>query len=93
MSQLKLALMGTGLVGLGILSIIWYFVKLISCVMIAGLISTKICNLNGMYWWFSSIIIFCLLTRILFSNSSSEWYNDLHEKYNKKLEKENEYKI
>ena len=88
MSQIKLALMGTGLVGLGICSIIWYFVKLISCIMIAGLISTKVCNLSGMYWWFSSVIIFCLLTKILFYGNSSEWYNDLHKKYNKKVEEE-----
>ena len=89
MSQIKLALMGIGLVGLGICSVIWYFVKLISCIMIAGLISTKICNLSGMYWWFSSVIIFCLITKVLFLNNSSVWYNDLNTKYNKKVKEEN----
>ena len=88
MSQIKLALMGTGLVGLGICSIIWYFVKLISCIMIAGLISTRLCNLSGMYWWFSSVIIFSLLINILFYNTSSEGYNDLYKKYKKKVEEE-----
>ena len=88
MSQMKLALMGTGLVGLGICSIIWYFVKIISCIMIAGLISTRLCNLSGMYWWFSSVIIFSLLINILFYNTSSEGYNDLYKKYKKKVEEE-----
>ena len=88
MSQMKLALMGTGLVGLGICSIIWYFVKIISCIMIAGLISTRLCNLSGMYWWFSSVIIFSLLINIFFYNTSSEGYNDLYKKYKKKVEEE-----
>ena len=79
MSQIKLALMGTGLVGLGICSIIWYFVKIISCIMIAGLISTRLCNLMTKK---------VLLTKILFYGNSSEWYNDLHKKYNKKVEEE-----
>lgn len=86
MSNLKLALSGMGLVAIGMFGIVWYIVKLISCIMIATLISSKL-GLGGHYWWFSSVIIFCILGRFvyLFKENSSNTYSDLVEKYNDKV--------
>lgn len=81
MSYLKERLVGTGIVGLGIFIIIWYIVKLISCIMIAGLISIKL-GLSGYYWWFSSIIIYCVLGKIIFFGNSSRGYRELVKRYN-----------
>ncbi|MBS7258328.1 MAG: hypothetical protein KIG63_07770 [Methanobrevibacter sp.] len=81
MSYLKERLVDTGIVGLGIFIIIWYIVKLISCIMIAGLISIRL-GLSGYYWWFSSIIICCVLGKIIFFGNSSGGYSELVKRYN-----------
>lgn len=78
MSYLKERLVSSGIVGLGI---IWYIVKVISCVMIAGLISIKL-GLSGYYWWFSSIIIYCVLGKIIFFRNNSKGYGELVKRYN-----------
>lgn len=90
MSEFKLVLIGFGLVGIGIFSVIWNIVKVISCIMIAGLISTSIFHLTGYYWWFSSIIIYCIIRKILFLGNTSKTYQEWIEKYQKMTSEEKE---
>lgn len=87
MDYSKEILLETGLVGFGIFIIIWYFVKLISCMMIAGLISMEL-GLSGYYWWFNSIIIYCILGKIVFLGNSSNSYKKLLEEYTDYVNKE-----
>lgn len=88
MSELKLILIGLGLGGLGIFTIIWYIVKVISCIMIAGLISTSIFHLTGYYWWFSSIIIYCILGKILFLGNDGNKFKEWNDKYQEMVNEE-----
>lgn len=85
---MKEILEGISLLGLGIILLIWIILKFISCIMIAGLISTVICHLTGYYWWFSSIIIFIILIKIVFYNNDFKVYQDLVYDYNKENNKE-----
>lgn len=48
--------------------------------MIAGLISTKI-GLNSYYWWFSSIIIFSILLKLVFTGNNLDTYTMLVKDY------------
>lgn len=83
--SLKLALEGIGLVGLGIFTILWHVIKLISCIMIAGLISLKL-GLTSYFWWFGTIIIFTILTKIVFYGNNTSSYKELVDNYNEKIE-------
>lgn len=84
---------GIGLIGLGTFTIIWYILKIISCIMIAGLISTRI-GLNNYYWWFSSIIIFSILLKIVFMGNNIDNYIQLVDDYKKDTNCKNiDYKI
>lgn len=85
---MKEILEGISLLGLGIILLIWIILKFIACIMIAGLISTLICHLTGYYWWFSSIIIFSILIKIVFYNNDFKVYQDLVYDYNKENNKE-----
>lgn len=88
MSNIKLAFEGLGLVLLGVFNVFWYFIKLISSVIIAGLISVKL-GLSGYYWWFSSILLFCVINKIIFFGNSTNSYNELVDKYKIKSEENN----
>ena len=83
MSNIKLVLEGLGIVSLGFFSIVWYIVKLVSSIMVAGLISIKL-GLTGYYWWFGSIISFCLINKIIFWGNSTSTYKELVDKYTDK---------
>ena len=83
-------LYGVGLASLGIFSVFWWILKIISCILIAGLISYKICSLTGWYWWFSSIILFCILKSLVFFDTDIKPYNDLVDKYKKSVSDDEE---
>lgn len=89
MNNLKIVVYGMGVLGIGIASIIWWIIVNISCIMIAGYISTKIFGLNGYYWWFASIITFCILSKIIFLGSSNDFYSKLSDNYKEYVENEN----
>ena len=91
MSAWKLMLMGLGITGLGVFNIFWTVIKVISCIMIAGYISIRAFHLSGLYWWFSSIILYCILAKIVFFGNNNEAYGDMVEKYNGKVEEELNY--
>lgn len=74
-------LYGIGIASLGIATIFWWILKLVSCIFIAGLISYSVCGLTGWYWWFSSIILFCILKNLVFFNTDVKPYNSLVDKY------------
>ena len=85
MSELKLALEGIGLVILGFANVVWALIKLISCIAVAGYISIRL-GLYGYFWWFTSIVIFCILCKLVFYGNSNKTYSGLVEKYNNKCE-------
>lgn len=85
MMDWKLTLAGFGLFGWGIFSILWWIIKLISCIIIATLISTRL-GLTSYYWWCGSIILFSVLCKIVFAGNSSSSYEEMSEKYQKKVE-------
>ena len=85
MSGLGLALEGIGLVIYGFANLVWFLVKLISCIVVAGYISIRL-GLSGDLWWFSSIVIFCILCKLVFYGNSNKTYSGLVEKYNNKCE-------
>lgn len=87
MSEIKIAFEGLGIVLLGLITVVWQIVKIISCLFIAGLISTKM-GLGGNYWWFASIIIFTFLCKILFLGNNNETYSNLVDNYNEKVNEE-----
>lgn len=89
MSGIKLALEGIGLVLLGFVNIAWSLTKIISAIMVAGYISIKL-GLNGYIWWFSSIVIFCILTKILLYGNGKNTYNELVENYSSKTKEYDE---
>lgn len=80
-SDKKLIIKGLGILLLGIFSVIWTIVVFISSIVISTLISVKL-GLTGYYWWFGSIIIFCLLNKIIyFNNDGLSNYSELVERY------------
>lgn len=80
---MKQMLQGLGIAILGFLMIIWYLIKIISCILIASFISVKF-GLTGYYWLASSVIIFALLVKILFigNHQFSEYYSGLVNNFN-----------
>ena len=88
MGNVSLILEGLGIAVIGVFTILWFIIVLISCVMMAGLISVKL-GFSGYYWWFSSIVVFSLLWRILFyGKQTSSDYGELVDKYKDKCEDE-----
>ena len=85
MSGLGLTLEGIGLVIYGFANLIWVLAKLISCIAVAGYISIRL-GLSGYLWWFSSIVIFCILSKIVFYKNSNKLYNKWVENYSDKCE-------
>lgn len=78
------------ILGLGILTLFWIILKLVSSIMISGFINANIFHLNGMYWWFGSIIIFCIINKIIFYNNDITFYNNLVDNYTDKEDSEEE---
>lgn len=73
-----------GILSIGIFGIIWSLIKLVSCVMIAGYISNYL-GLDNYYWWFSSIILFSILVKLVFHGNSNEFYENLVDDYKENL--------
>ena len=74
-------LIGIWLISIGIFIIIWYICLLISCILISGLISVRLFHLTGLYWWCSSIIIFALLCKLVYTKNIKEDYDKLVSEY------------
>lgn len=88
-SSIGLALEGLGILGLTLFSLIWYLIKIISIIMITGLISTRL-GLSGYYWWYSYILIFCVLMRIIFYGNKDTTLNGMMKNYSEKVREDNE---
>lgn len=71
---------GLGLLSIGIFSIIWIILKIISCIFIAGYISTNLLYFTDIYWWFTSIIIFSILCRLCIRDDFADKYTELVDK-------------
>ncbi len=67
---------GLSIVGIGVFTLAWMIVKIVSCIFISGYISNYV-GFTGLYWWFSSIILFCILGRLCISGNVSEDYGKL----------------
>ena len=71
---------GFGLLSIGIFSIIWIILKIISCIFIAGYISTNLLHFTNIYCWFTSIIIFSILCRLCIRDDFADKYTELVDK-------------
>ena len=67
---------GLSVIGIGVFTLLWVILKIISCIFIAGYISTRL-GLIGYYWWFSSILTFCILIRICVNGDVGKDYSKL----------------
>lgn len=89
MSELGLVFEGLGLAILGLANVVWALIRIISCIAIAGYISIRF-GLEGYLWWFSTIIIFCILSKIVFFGYNKNNYGELVENYNIKAKEYND---
>lgn len=88
MNGLRILLEGIGILLLGYLVILWQIIVMVSCVIVAVLISNQL-GLSGIYWWAVTVIVFTILNKILYyKNDSSNLYEDIVENYKEKYVEE-----
>lgn len=72
MSEWESETESVSILGLAVI-VFWYVAIVISCIMVAGYISNKVFHLDGMYWWYSSIVIFAILSKIIFFDTTKSY--------------------
>ena len=86
---MRLVLEGIGLLLLGFFNIIWSIAIIISSIIIATLVCTRL-GLVNQYWWAGVILIITIIFKLV-SNNSSDKYNEMVDKYHEKVEETEDY--
>ena len=88
---------GIGLLVVGFGSIVWYIIKLISCIMVSYFIINMInlrlgLGLTNWYWWATIVVIVSILSKIVFLNNynANTKYGELVNNYEEKCKEEQE---